>query len=932
MSSDLVSYFFADIPQSIVQYSTYIEKLSTLFMSVGRSAPRYQQLALLYPRSQSLQTSLCEYYIVAVRLCRQILTFAQKSGLKKFVTTFSDSETKSYQLELDWWANAIRDEMNLLMAKRLEEENHEISRFKALSSKHDNIKTLQRTMKTKLRVLDACSTYNHETTWKQARKAGNATLFNGNSKYKNWKCQTESCTLIYAGKLGSGKSVLLANIVDDLNLHAHNQNVTATYFFCRYDIPESLMARTIIGSLARQLLRNVSNVSMMVELPDPTAADIDTILRLLRLILPANRKAYVVLDGLDECETAERVTVLEFICAFQRSFTLLLCLSSRLEPDSTSKLRPGQITAPRFTVIPDVNPDIEAFIKSELEICISCGKLIIGDPAIILEIRDALIVGSQGIFLWVVLQIMSLCSMKSDYDIRQALADLPKDLSETYSRDLRRHQGSKKNYQRLILELTVVALRPLTTEEIREALSVIPGNTNWDQTKLINDINSTLSCGGGLVIVDEEELTVRLLHHSVKHYLLAEYKDLTGGIITLRDANEKMAEIVLTYLNYGVFETQLSTVVIPQIPTGSIPSTIIESTIGSPNIIRNLALLLLRSRKPPDHDIGKTIAETTRRSNAALPKEFPFLAYARLFWVQHTLPSGVCIFDVESPRYDLLRIIIGNRSVYTDMDYQDSLLLCIWAARTGNEAVVKLLLETGRIDANMKDHSDWTPLSLAAYNGHVAVVKLLSQTEKVDIELKSKGQTPLSWAAEMGHEAVVRQLLEIDRADIEAKDRYLKPLLFAAAYGREAVVQLLLEAGADVDSNDENGATPLSLSVRFGQKEVMELLLEAGAKVDLKNKNGETPLMEAASGGRKAIIKLLLETNKVNLESKNKDGETPLAVAVRYRHVAVVKLLLEAGANVNPKNEDKETPLTKAARYDRTAIMKLVQEAQNSSL
>jgi ankyrin repeat protein len=53
-----------------------------------------------------------------------------------------------------------------------------------------------------------------------------------------------------------------------------------------------------------------------------------------------------------------------------------------------------------------------------------------------------------------------------------------------------------------------------------------------------------------------------------------------------------------------------------------------------------------------------------------------------------------------------------------------------------------------------------TPLSWAAGQGHEEVVKLLLQTGKVDVDSKDTeyGRTPLSWAAEEGHEEVVKLL------------------------------------------------------------------------------------------------------------------------------------------------------------------------------
>jgi DNA replication protein DnaC len=167
-------------------------------------------------------------------------------------------------------------------------------------------------MKTNLQVLDLCSVYDYETTWKQTRKVGNATLFNRTAEYQAWKGRADSCTLIYTGKLGSGKSVLLANIIDNLNLHIRSKNITVAYFFCRHDIPESLKARTVIGSLARQLLRPISDLSIVAEWLNETtsAPDFERIFNLIKRALPPNCKAYFILDGLDECDYTEGKTLI----------------------------------------------------------------------------------------------------------------------------------------------------------------------------------------------------------------------------------------------------------------------------------------------------------------------------------------------------------------------------------------------------------------------------------------------------------------------------------------------------------------------------------------------------------------------------------------------------------------------------------------------
>jgi ankyrin repeat protein len=897
-------------------------------MNVGRSAPRYQIMALLYPQSKSLQSHLSEYFIVIVRLCHQLLKFTQKSAFWQVTSTLSDLDIKAFQSELDLWANFIKEEVSLLMAKKIEEEAQENSRFRALSRKLSKSVSLQQELATNLRVLDFCSKYDHETTWKQIRKVGNATIFSQAAEYQEWKGRSDSCTLIYTGKLGSGKSVSLANIVDDIHLDVQGKDIAVAYFFCRHDIPESLKAQTVIGSLARQLLRPILNLAIVAELLNKTTSawDFEILLSLFRRALPPSYRAYFILDGLDECDSTEKKNLIQHLGKLQELFTLSLCVSHRIEPDNTSILSSEQFTTIRITSIPDENPDIKVFINAELESCIKSQKLVIGNPNLILEIRDALLKGSQGMFLWVALQIESLCAMRTDTAIRGALADLPKDLPETFSRILQRSEESGKPYQRPILELVTIAHRPLTVEELREALGVVPGDAIWNPARLLNDVYSTLSCCGCLLTVDEEELTVRLVHHSVKQFLLNGFAASTNISFTLNSAQRKMADIIVTYLSYGIFETQLSTQVAPQMMTGLVPSGIIHSTLDSSSTIRNLALKLLKSRKCPEHDISRTLVEMSKSLSSRSINKFHFYSYAKSYWLQH-------IFYVsrqEPVIYDLLLRLFEGNVLNTNPTAEDDWMPLIWALQNGNE-IVKLLLDSGKIDANSKDTRGQTPLSWAAENGHEAVVKLLLETGKVDVDSKDTwGRTPLWRAAENGHEVIVKLLLETGKVDVSSKDTWGRtPLWSAAGNEHEAIVKLLLETGkVDVGSKDTRGRTPLSWAAENGHEAVVKLLLETG-KVDVGSKDtrGRTPLWSAAENKHEAIVKLLLETGKVDVGSKGTWGRTPLSWAAENGHEAIVKLLLETGkVDVGSKGTWGRTPLWSAAENGHEAIVKLLLE------
>ncbi|KAL9095283.1 MAG: hypothetical protein Q9165_002539 [Trypethelium subeluteriae] len=797
-----------------------------------------------------------------------------------------------YQSKLDLWANTIKEEVNLQVAKTIEEEAQGNSRIRTLSRKFLQSKSVHEKMRTKIQLLDLCSMYDHETTWKQTRKVGNATLFSRSPEYQTWKdrANTSRSTLIFSGKIGCGKSVLLANIVDDLNLHLRGESTTVAYFFCRYDNPDSLRARTILGSLARQLLRPIPDLSMATSFLDETAPTLNSggLFSLLKSAIPSDSKAYFILDGLDECNSAELKVVVEELQRLQNEIPLLLCMSLRLEPREAAKVSPKRFEDTTIFSIPEENPDIEAFIQAELESCIESTRLVVGNPGLILEIQNALLKGSQGMFLWTALQIESLCTMSTDDEIQDALVDLPRDLLETFSRILRKSKGLGAAYQRRILELVSVACRPLTIEELREALSVVPGDTVWNSARLLNDVHKTLGCCGCLLSFDEEDLKVRFMHHSVKQYILSGSTTSTDIPFTIEAAERNMADIILTYLSYGVFETQLSTTVVPQIETGSAPSTIIRSTLHSSNSIRSLALKLLKSRAMPQRDVGRTLAETSKLLGPRSVDDFHFLPYAKLYKFQHIFRNS------EPPPTDFERFfkVSKGKIVITDTRALTS------AIRGGHEALIKAMLAADELDVNAQDEWGSTALSRAVKEGCTDLCAMLLANEQVNLDSEdSQKQNPLLLAVGLGHEAIVKLLLtseKVDKVDVNLRDFLGQtPLLQAISQGDDAIVKLLLDTnGIDLNSKDNLGRTPILRAVEIGRAAVVRLLLETN-KADLNSKDneGRTPISWAAEKGREDIFRLLLSMGKADMKSEDREGLTPLSWAQLRGHERVFKLL-----------------------------------------
>lgn len=889
-----------------------------LFMTVGRSAPRYEQMALLYPRSRTLQSHLSEYFIVIVRLCHRLLRLTKKSFLGQMVSFPGEAEIRDCASELDRWATSIKEEVALLMSRSVEEQG---SRLRSLLS-YSETESHRRKLKAYARVLSSCSEYDHQVTWKQLRKLGSATLFHQALEYQDWRTQSNSCTLLCKGMLGSGKSVLLANMIDDLNLHAHGSRVPVTYFFCCHNISESLKARTVMGSLARQLLAPALRLATVEDImkEDVSARDFEDILSLLRRALPPGFRAYCVLDGLDECDDAEMSTLIHQLGVLQHDFSLLICVSSRVGADNVLKFNPERFVRHRSMTMAEDNPDIASFIDAELERSIESRALTIGDPRLILEIRNALLKGARGMFLWVALQIGSLCTEKTDEAIRKALADLPKDLPTTFSRILRKSgELSGTHYQTRILELVAVARRPLTTDELQEALSVVPGDLVWNPTRLLNDVYSVLACCGSLIAIDEEALTVRLVHHSVRQFLL------DGGFLELEKAEKSMGDIIFTYLNYGVFDTQVSRTVVPHIEAQAAPSKIIRSMDSS--VVRSLALRLLKTRGSSDCDVGRVLSEASAQLQPSPSlDQFRFHSYAKTYWLEH---AGY-ITKREPVLYDLqLRALRRECATRSGVECR-TLLFC--AVDKGWESIVEQLLEIGVVDIESKDSSEgMSPLLRAAQRGHVPVVKLLLEARAYIEATDKEDRTPLAWAAINGHDRVVRLLLKWGaRTDASTKDG-VTPAIWATVNGHYSVARLLAEAEPSPlievagEIVDLVGETPLTWAAMRGYTNIIKLLLDKGADAESTNVKCRTPLMVGALAGEEAVVKLLLD-RRANIEAADRHGRTALMCATRGGKWGVAQLLLEKGADVAARDGDGMTVLMWAVRKGLRTVAQLLLE------
>lgn len=380
-------------------------------MNVGLSSPRFEKYALLYSTSKNLQKELCNYYSVVINLCTRIVLFVRKPFIKQIASAlrkpFEDA-FGPFQKDLIRLGTEVKEETSLA-SKQLQsrdsieeaQERKENSKFRATGAffRRETANELEqarqwREDRAKSRFLNSFSIYNFEITLNQARKKGASTWIFRSEEYEKWTSSTSSSMLLCSGIVGAGKTVLCANVIEDLILNK-SQGSSLGYFFCRSDEVPSLKAREIIGSLARQLFEDLPTEELRSNQVHHSLVgntlSTEQILSDMMLLLPRHRQYIMVIDGLDECEYDQARALVGSIQSLLRLSSHIFRIFLTGRSDFASRV--SEQLPPDFQIhISRTNngPEISRFIEHALEDALESNKLKLRDPSIILKIQDAL--------------------------------------------------------------------------------------------------------------------------------------------------------------------------------------------------------------------------------------------------------------------------------------------------------------------------------------------------------------------------------------------------------------------------------------------------------------------------------------------------------------------------------------------------------------
>ncbi|KAK6851002.1 hypothetical protein PG987_000636 [Apiospora arundinis] len=892
----------------IANFTSYYDAMSTLFTKMGDLCPLYAEYRILFNESAGLRKSLGDFYASMIRCCTHVVVAFRRpwaTHLMKALHSSFDQEFKPDLDEIQRYGNNVENQIFLAKAqadkqhqKLQETERVEASKSRAVAREHITrtdltLSTLQnsqiqsdleKSRKRARRLLDSLSTHNYARPFYQStrKRHGNTTNWiHETSRFQQW-INGANPVIWCSGKIGCGKTIAATTAIKHIQRPIPAGNTPSiAYMFMQADDNDSLDANIVLRTLLRQLLDETMVFGELANMLHAvvSSSDQSEIIELILRLMAAPKKAYIFIDGIDECSKEDRRELFKALSMLvTTSDNICLYLSSRESIGHEVKA-----CFPGFEHISldcqATRTDIANYITDTIDEKLQQGELKIGDGELVDKIKNALVNGAQGMYLWAYFQIEEVCFQHCDQDIRQALKDLPRDLAEVFRRVLRRINIRRHGPAvRRVTPLVAAAKRPLSIGELREATAVEVGQHHLEASRLFNDMGSIASWSENLIQVDEDNDTVQFAHSAVKDYLVDISSDSDSTLadfhIDLEISDHQLGEICVTYLNFDNFKASVAFQPKPMTmsPMQIIP-TVIKPALGVRTMFSDLNIIPGGETVDLRRQLSSSLSAQSPSAEDTWKVSHPFLDYASTSWITHTKN----FHQEKSKTWKIWESLLTHGDAFAKVPWEEEGRPFRGATVTYNDPLV-----------------NW-----ASHNGHRAIIRHLiscdssalrhamcrANTELFDIILDEHCKCG-SFTRENGSEAL--------RDAVTLKMGYC--------------VDRLLAVGVDVNSitlkGDERGQfdqTPnrvcaLHISARNGYLDTVNSLLKAGADVNLVSGCGRTALQMAAAHGEPAVVRALLASGaEVDFRFPNK--QTALQAAAEQGHLEVVNTLLAAGAN-----------------------------------
>ncbi|RDW76295.1 Ankyrin repeat-containing protein [Aspergillus mulundensis] len=750
------------------------------------------------------------------------------------------------------------------------------------------------------------------------RHAGTGKWFLESQQFLLWVSSAEkgNNTLLCTGSPGAGKTVLASIAIYHLQTEFAGKGTVAIayHFFTprgRLGYPD------LLSSLLRQMLQGnpdlyatvaaVAKYSMRLRSGHPLAAE--EAQDMLEFAASKCTEVFIVVDALDEC--CDIYVRRQFLTWIGRILDLNGHTKVRFLATTRHATEPEKLFQNNHIAL-DVKAsrdDMESFLEGNL---VYLPEFLQRKPELWKDMRNQMLDFADGIFLLVCLYYNLVMHERNEKSVR-ALGNRIKTGSGAYDqvydetmKRIEQQSAFSQDLARRIIGWVTFSARTLSSVELQEAIAVEIGEPEFDATNII-DLGELISVCCGLVVVDCNSNTTRLVHPTAQEYLERTWQSWFPGV------HGYLTDTCLTYLSFDDRQKYP----FYQYAAHEI-GTHLRQDPGNG--------LLLDAFIKNDAKVSRCMREMLGLSSA----DFGF--------------SGLHFASIMDVEDYIERLISPDSSLVNVRDHLGRTPLT-WASGYGKAAAVRFLLEHGA-DVNPVTKEGSTPLLYAAAYGHVEVVRqLIDSGANVHVENKrietalffaAKGTTATQFKSgslcSSGNHALVVQML-LDAGAEPNKKNILQetPLYAAAANGHLDAVKLLL--GPRADSKTKSGllAEALTAAARKGYIKITRLLLEHGTHParmmmgtdvspyfwGLRCLAASTPQSEEDID---TFTGLLRDSSSPSF--RDEFHRAPLHWACWGGDVSLVQGILAAGCSPNPRDIFGRTPLFAAVCAGRVDVVK----------
>ena len=668
-----------------------------------------------------------------------------------------------------------------------------------------------------LQTLRSKNIYEDQKNRTEKRFPGTCGWFLNNVKFQEWKDDKGSGLLWVSANPGCGKSVLVRSLVDEGLLTLNRPDTTVCYFFFKDISSESRSICKATAAILHQLFSKkpllADHATSAYALNGSELPNIFSTMWEILIEAAKDDKAgdiVCVLDAVDECEEAQRITLIDTLKTFYDKQKNPLADHTKLRFLITS--RPYREIGIRFHALVRQFPtihlsgdeesdligeEIEHVTRLQVETIASERALDENAKQILLE---QLLKVENRTYLWLDLvlhQIRYSDRPGTAEEIQKEFLHIPRSVSSAYETIL--SKAKDRDMVLRLLYIIVGAESPMTVRDLNVALCIEDTLVSYEALDLEESDMFALRirnlCG---LFINIDRAYVYLIHQTAKDFL-----------IRLPDEPEP---------SIGTWEHSLR-------------------TDKAQMILANKCIKFLMFANFEKETRGWSESTTDEEIFQFLGR-YDFLVYACSHWTTHVSRCGIdlqttrlewiaSLLEFPLPRFQTWSQIIRVLHKTDDEELSKTTGL-ILASGFGFMPLVEHFLSRGT-DVNGVDGQGATALNRAVAQGHVDVARLLLR-KGVDIEASN---WKVTWHSE----------IDDTGSEFDVKPFSGRPLFSAVSLNNHEMIRLLVEYGADMEAEDwDFGCTALHLAIMLGadgheeQEKTIRILLDCGADVNARSK------------------------------------------------------------------------------------------------